>query len=131
MVVRRSALGTVFQIELTGPLLISRSHWIRTFTSWNLSPDVTEGSPEYYSKQVYSQGTRCWNGPQRNVKVLRLYPFSDYCPLQYSQLDLTCGTENALLTVIELEKCEYLFTGTTPALCLPLEEDRESGRDEL
>jgi protein kinase C substrate 80K-H len=84
------------------------------FASWNLSPDVTEGSAEYYSKQVYSQGTRCWNGPQRNVK-----------------LDLTCGTENALLTVIELEKCEYLFTGTTPALCLPLEEDRELGKDEL
>lgn len=84
------------------------------FASWNLSPGVTEGSAEYYSKQVYSHGTRCWNGPERNVK-----------------LDLTCGTENALLTVTELEKCEYLFTGTTPALCLPLDEDRESGKDEL
>jgi len=84
------------------------------FASWNIDPDVTEGSAEYYSKQVYSHGTRCWNGPQRNVK-----------------LDLTCGTENALLTVTELEKCEYLFTGTTPALCLPLDEDRESGKDEL
>ncbi|KAI9466553.1 glucosidase II beta subunit-like-domain-containing protein [Lactarius psammicola] len=84
------------------------------FDSWNVSPGVTEGSAEYYSKQVYSHGTRCWNGPERNVK-----------------LDLTCGTENALLTVAELEKCEYLFTGTTPALCLPLEGDRESGKDEL
>ncbi|KAH9007273.1 glucosidase II beta subunit-like-domain-containing protein [Lactarius hatsudake] len=84
------------------------------FDSWNLSPGVTEGSAEYYSRQVYGHGTKCWNGPERNVK-----------------LDLTCGTENALLTVAELEKCEYLFTGTTPALCLPLEEDRESGKDEL
>ena len=81
MVVRRSALGTVFQTELTGRILISRSHWIRKFTSWNLSPDVTEGSPEYYSKQVYSQGTRCWNGPQRNVKVLRLSTHLGLSPL--------------------------------------------------
>ncbi|KAI0301937.1 glucosidase II beta subunit-like-domain-containing protein [Multifurca ochricompacta] len=85
------------------------------FTSWNPSPDVAEGSAEYYSKQIYSHGTKCWNGPERSV-----------------QLYLTCGTENALLTVTELEKCEYLFTGTSPALCLPpLEEDKESGRDEL
>jgi hypothetical protein len=47
------------------------------------------------------------------------------------QLDLTCGTENALLTVAELEKCEYLFTGTTPALCFMLDGNRESGKDEL
>ncbi|KAI0269413.1 glucosidase II beta subunit-like-domain-containing protein [Gloeopeniophorella convolvens] len=84
------------------------------FDSWNPSPEVEEGSPEYYTKQVYAHGTRCWNGPERNVK-----------------LHLTCGTENVLLTVAELEKCEYLFTGTTPALCLPLEEDGKSGKDEL
>ena len=35
------------------------------------------------------------------------------------QLIWTCGTENALLSVQELEKCEYQFTGTSPALCLP------------
>lgn len=69
--------------------------------------------------------------PAQCEGITTLYSFSDYRPLQYSQLDLTCGTENALLTVNELEKCEYLFTGTTPALCLPLEEDRESGKDEL
>jgi len=84
------------------------------FASWNPSPDVTEGSNEYYSTQMYSHGTRCWNGPERSVK-----------------LDLTCGTENALLTVAELEKCEYLFTGTTPALCLPLEDETASRRVEL
>lgn len=84
------------------------------FASWNPSPGVVEGSAEYYSTQVYSQGTRCWNGPQRSVK-----------------LDLTCGMENILLTVTELEKCEYLFTGTTPALCLPLEDETGSRKDEL
>ena len=68
-VARRTVSGTVFQIEATGQILITRSRWIRKFASWNPSPDITEGSAEYYSKQVYSQGTRCWNGPQRNVKV--------------------------------------------------------------
>lgn len=59
------------------------------------------------------------------------YPYRIIGPYNDSQLDLTCGTENVLLTVTELEKCEYLFTGTTPALCLPLDEDRDSGKDEL
>jgi len=84
------------------------------FASWNPSPGVKEGSKEYYSTQIYGQGTKCWNGPARSVK-----------------LDLTCGLENVLLTVTELEKCEYLFTGTTPALCLPLEDEIESRKDEL
>ena len=43
---------------------------------------------------------------------------------------LTCGTENALLTVVELEKCEYQITMMSPALCLPLSES-EAQRDEL
>lgn len=38
---------------------------------------------------------------------------------------MTCGTENALLSVMELEKCEYQFTGTSPALCLPLDEAKK------
>ncbi|PPQ73590.1 hypothetical protein CVT24_007958 [Panaeolus cyanescens] len=84
------------------------------YESWNPSPDVSPGSPEYYSKQVYARGTRCWNGPERNTKVL-----------------LSCGIENAILTVQELEKCEYQITGTTPALCLPLEDSKKGSRDEL
>ncbi|KAF8164847.1 glucosidase II beta subunit-like-domain-containing protein [Crassisporium funariophilum] len=85
------------------------------FESWNPSDIVTPGEPEYYQKQVYKRGTRCWNGPERNVVLL-----------------LTCGTENAILTVQELEKCEYQFTGTSPALCLPLDGEKKGGvREEL
>ncbi|KAL0575900.1 hypothetical protein V5O48_006073 [Marasmius crinis-equi] len=80
------------------------------FDSWNPSPDVQPGQPDYYQKQVYNRGARCWNGPERSVV-----------------LQLACGTENALHTVVELEKCEYLITGTTPALCLPVNES--TGRD--
>ncbi|KAJ7122861.1 glucosidase II beta subunit-like-domain-containing protein [Mycena epipterygia] len=74
------------------------------FSSWNPSPDVQPGDPAYYEKQVYDKGTRCWNGPERSVILV-----------------LKCGTENTIHTVAELEKCEYQFTGTSPALCLPLD----------
>ncbi|KAG6861374.1 hypothetical protein C0995_000780 [Termitomyces sp. Mi166 len=85
------------------------------FDSWNSDESVKPGEPEFYRKQVYKHGTRCWNGPERSVILL-----------------LSCGTENALLTVAELEKCEYQFTATTPALCLPLDADLENGsRDEF
>ena len=46
------------------------------------------------------------------------------------QLVWTCGTENALHSVQELEKCEYQFTGTSPALCLPPDAP-EKKREEL
>jgi protein kinase C substrate 80K-H len=84
------------------------------FDSWNPSSTVKPGEPEYYHKQIYNQGTRCWNGPPRSVILV-----------------FTCGTENALLTVQELEKCEYQFTGTTPALCLPVDEEKNRDRKEL
>ncbi|KAJ2929543.1 hypothetical protein H1R20_g7558, partial [Candolleomyces eurysporus] len=83
------------------------------FKSWN--PDATPGSPEYYKKQVYQNGARCWNGPERSVIVL-----------------LSCGTENAVTSVQELEKCEYQYTATSPALCTPPEEDNgNKNREEL
>ncbi|KLO07499.1 endoplasmic reticulum protein [Schizopora paradoxa] len=83
------------------------------FKHWNNAPGVEVGSPEYYSKQYYKGGVRCWNGPERSVT-----------------LSLTCGTENALHTVTEPEKCEYHITGTSPALCLPLEGKAPSAKKE-
>ena len=38
------------------------------------------------------------------------------------QVELVCGIENALLTISELQKCEYKVTATTPALCRPLKD---------
>lgn len=74
------------------------NHSLGKFSSWNKTAPV--GSPEYYSRQVYTGGAQCWNGPQRSITV-----------------DLVCGTENTLIDVSEPEKCEYRVTGTTPALC--------------
>ncbi|KAJ7762796.1 glucosidase II beta subunit-like-domain-containing protein [Mycena maculata] len=83
------------------------------FSSWNPSPDVKPGDPAYYERQVYNKGTRCWNGPERSVILV-----------------LKCGTENAIHSVMELEKCEYQLTGTSPALCLPLDAN-DGQREEL
>lgn len=47
----------------------------RKFESWNPSPDVKPGDLEYYQKQVYKHGTRCWNGPERNVVVSSPFSF--------------------------------------------------------
>jgi protein kinase C substrate 80K-H len=108
---------------------LRRSH----FESWNPSPDVQPGSPEYYSKQVYKHGARCWNGPERNVIVsfdLNSLPVNTEIAYHhpFHQIVLTCGTENAIKSVQELEKCEYQFTGTTPALCLPVTESNTNNK---
>ncbi|KZS97681.1 hypothetical protein SISNIDRAFT_449236 [Sistotremastrum niveocremeum HHB9708] len=72
------------------------------FSHWNTQ--FSTDDPQYYSKQYYTGGTRCWNGPERSLT-----------------LHLSCGTENVLHSVSEPEKCEYHIVGQTPALCLPLE----------
>ncbi|CCA68517.1 related to alpha glucosidase II beta subunit [Serendipita indica DSM 11827] len=84
------------------------SHSLGHFSSWNTS--APEGTPEYYSRQVYKHGAKCWNGPERSITV-----------------DLVCGTENVLLSVSEPEKCEYRVTGTTPALCFADTADKPAG----
>ncbi|GAA5828886.1 hypothetical protein JCM11251_005908 [Rhodosporidiobolus azoricus] len=82
------------------------------FVGW--SSDAEQGTEEYYHKQLYANGQRCWNGPLRSAKV-----------------DLVCGTSNALLSVIEPEKCEYLFKVSSPAVCFPQAEDGKHTKDEL
>lgn len=115
-VVRRSVLGAPSYLQPSRPLFNIIDPFATTYSkfhSWHPSESVTEGSPEYYTQQDYTNGAKCWNGPHRSM-----------------HLHLKCGTENALLTIAELEKCEYLFEATTPALCLPLEDDGKK-KDEL
>ena len=60
-----SALFTIhFTLVLICSILTNRK-----YDSWNPSPDVKPGEPEYYQKQVYKHGARCWNGPERSVVV--------------------------------------------------------------
>ncbi|GAA5874605.1 hypothetical protein JCM16303_002920 [Sporobolomyces ruberrimus] len=80
------------------------------FKGW--SQTAESGTDDYYRNQLYADGQRCWNGPARSAKV-----------------NLVCGTSNALTSVIEPEKCEYLFTVTSPAVCFPLAQDIEGSRE--
>jgi len=84
------------------------------YSSWSKASNTKPGDPRYYQTQHYTNGAKCWNGPERSVT-----------------LHLSCGTENKILTVAEPEKCEYHMTATTPALCLPLESNNGQTREEL
>ena len=46
-------------------------------------------------------------------------------------MDLICAPTNALLSVVEPEKCEYLFTVSTPAVCFGAEGKGKVVKDEL
>ncbi|KAG0296507.1 hypothetical protein BGZ96_009326 [Linnemannia gamsii] len=53
-----------------------------------------------YDVQMYTGGAKCWNGPERSVKLV-----------------MSCGTTTEIVSVTEPEKCEYLFKLQTPAVC--------------
>jgi hypothetical protein len=72
-----------------------------------------------------------WTGEERHCASRVYFPFQFGYLTTFDKLLLICGTENTLTSVVELEKCEYQFTGTTPALCvLPRKEKKSSGREE-
>lgn len=50
---------------------------------------------------VFSNGDRCWNGPDRSLKVR-----------------LRCGLKDELMDVDEPSRCEYVAILSTPALCV-------------
>ncbi|XP_010249817.1 PREDICTED: glucosidase 2 subunit beta-like [Nelumbo nucifera] len=54
-----------------------------------------------YRVMVFSNGDRCWNGPDRSLKV-----------------KLRCGLNNELADVDEPSRCEYMAILSTPAVCL-------------
>ncbi|XP_006645765.2 glucosidase 2 subunit beta [Oryza brachyantha] len=80
---------------------------------------------ESYRLMQFSNGDRCWNGPDRSLKVR-----------------LRCGLSNEINDVDEPSRCEYVAVLSTPALCVEeklkeLEQKLEgmslnqSGHDEL
>ncbi|XP_042493116.1 glucosidase 2 subunit beta-like [Macadamia integrifolia] len=54
-----------------------------------------------YRLMIFSHGEKCWNGPDRSLKVR-----------------LRCGLKNELTDVDEPSRCEYAALLSTPALCL-------------
>ncbi|KAL0926910.1 hypothetical protein M5K25_003164 [Dendrobium thyrsiflorum] len=56
---------------------------------------------ESYRVMVFTNGEKCWNGPDRSLKVR-----------------LRCGLKNEISDVDEPSRCEYTALMSTPALCL-------------
>ncbi|XP_031494639.1 glucosidase 2 subunit beta isoform X2 [Nymphaea colorata] len=81
---------------------------------------------EGYRVMQFSNGERCWNGPDRSLKVR-----------------LRCGLKNELVDVDEPSRCEYESVMSSPAVCLEerlkelqdkldsMNEGRMEGHDEL
>ncbi|XP_059430441.1 glucosidase 2 subunit beta [Corylus avellana] len=61
---------------------------------WNKFEDA-------YRVMIFSNGDKCWNGPDRSLKV-----------------KLRCGLQNEVADVDEPSRCEYVALLSTPALCL-------------
>ncbi|KAH7560352.1 hypothetical protein JRO89_XS10G0003900 [Xanthoceras sorbifolium] len=54
-----------------------------------------------YRLMIFSDGDKCWNGPDRSLKV-----------------KLRCGLKNEVADIDEPSRCEYVALLSTPALCL-------------
>ena len=57
-------------------------------------------SGDVYSAMKYTNGEKCWNGPNRSTRVT-----------------LKCGTEEKIVNAGEPNRCEYAMEFLTPALC--------------
>ncbi|KAB1227720.1 Glucosidase 2 subunit beta [Morella rubra] len=53
-----------------------------------------------YKVMIFSNGDKCWNGPDRSMKV-----------------KLRCGLKNEVADIDEPSRCEYVALLSTPALC--------------
>lgn len=65
-----------------------------------------------YRVMIFSNGDKCWNGPDRSLKV-----------------KLRCGLKNEVTDVDEPSRCEYVALLSTPALCV--EEKLKELEDKL
>ncbi|KAK9237573.1 glucosidase II beta subunit-like-domain-containing protein [Lipomyces kononenkoae] len=65
-------------------------------------------------KMHFSNGVKCWNGPQRSAIV-----------------EMQCGEKNKILSVSEPAMCEYFFKIVTPALCTKPPDTDTKPKDEL
>ncbi|RZC79110.1 hypothetical protein C5167_003333 [Papaver somniferum] len=79
-----------------------------------------------YRTMLFSNGDKCWNGPDRSLKaqvqlpgylILKIHLQSG--ETRYREIvKLRCGLNNELTDVDEPSRCEYVAILSTPALCL-------------
>lgn len=64
---QRTSLGYVRVLLLLITSKLTSLPIRSNFQGWSESAE--KGTDDYYSKQVYADGQRCWNGPARSAKV--------------------------------------------------------------
>jgi protein kinase C substrate 80K-H len=60
-----------------------------------------DGFKDNYTVMMFSSGDRCWNGPDRSLRV-----------------KLRCGVRTELRNVDEPSRCDYVAELVTPTFCL-------------
>lgn len=70
--------------------------------------DVLIGKFKEYkdNKLLYQDGAKCWNGPKRSAEI-----------------ELVCGSNPRILSVMEPEKCHYYIELTSPLVCEEFTEE--------
>ncbi|BFZ60271.1 hypothetical protein YB2330_001307 [Saitoella coloradoensis] len=72
-----------------------------------------EGGDDDKVVLVYDRGAKCWNGPERSMKIY-----------------VECGAEMEVLGVVEPEKCEYAMRVRGPVVCVKPSERSGNGKGE-
>mmetsp|Transcript_48308 Transcript_48308/g.121627 ORF Transcript_48308/g.121627 Transcript_48308/m.121627 type:complete len:184 (+) Transcript_48308:211-762(+) len=70
-----------------------------------------DGWRDGYTAMMFTNGQRCWGGPNRSARV-----------------QLSCGPSVEITAVVEPEKCVYVMSMTAPAACRKEEVDVLSAR---
>ena len=101
MVVTAHVLGKLCRVSFSLSYHALFSSWKR----WE-PRDETE-----YGVMIYEGGEKCWNGPERSMKVAYLcIRCKNLSLLMTRQVTVQCGLENQLASVSEPSRCEYAMT---------------------
>ncbi|TPX33441.1 hypothetical protein SeMB42_g07469 [Synchytrium endobioticum] len=71
------------------------------FSRWGGRDSSALPGNQKYTRMMYEDGLACWNGPARSTEVV-----------------IECGAKNAVVSVSEPSKCEYLVYIASPAACV-------------
>ncbi|KAK3002274.1 hypothetical protein RJ639_022186 [Escallonia herrerae] len=105
---------------------------------WGRSWEKFEDS---YRIMHFANGDKCWNGPDRSLKVLIVSYYIDCA--WFAMVKLRCGLKNEVTDVGEPSRCEYEALLSTPAVCVEeklkelqhkldlMNKEQPEGHDEL
>lgn len=72
-----------------------------------------EWDGDSFNEQIYKDGLKCWQGPDRLTRV-----------------EFVCGASTELLSAEEPARCEYTFKVATPIVCRETVQEAEAEVEE-